>query len=63
MVVGSGGSAHDELGAGAFRWLQLLTHPEIWAYPGETMAETMHAMLDAERDRRIDQLRADRIEL
>jgi hypothetical protein len=57
------GCPHGELAAGSFTWLQLLTHPEIWAYPGETMAETMHAMLDAERDRRMDQLRADRIEL
>jgi hypothetical protein len=57
------GCPHGELAAGSFAWLQLLTHPEIWVYPGETMAETMHTMLDAERDRRTDQLRADRIEL
>ena len=57
------GCPHDELAAGAFPRLQLLTHPEIWAYPGETMAETMHTMLDSERDRRVDQLRADRIDL
>jgi hypothetical protein len=57
------GCPHDELAAGDFPWLQLLTHPEIWAYPGETMAETMHAMLDTERDRRVEQLRADRIDL
>ncbi len=57
------GCPHEELAAGAFPWLQLLTHPEIWAYPGETMAETMHAMLDAERERRVEQLRADRIDL
>jgi hypothetical protein len=57
------GCPHEELAAGAFPWLQLLTHPEIWAYPGETMAETMRAMLDAERDRRVEQLRADRIDL
>jgi hypothetical protein len=57
------GCPHADLAAGAFRWLQLLTHPEIWAYPGETMAETMLTMLDAERDRRIEQLRADRIDL
>ena len=44
------GCPHDELRAGTFPWLQLLTHPEIWAYPGETMGETMHAMLDAERE-------------
>ena len=57
------GCPHEQLAAGAFPWLQLLTHPEIWAYPGETMGETMHAMLDAERERRVEQLRADRIDL
>jgi hypothetical protein len=57
------GCPHQELAAGEFPWLQLLTHPEIWAYPGDSMGETMHAMLDAERNRRVEQLRADRIEL
>jgi hypothetical protein len=57
------GCPHEELRAGAFERLQLLTHPEIWAYPGETMGETMLAMLDAERERRLDQLAADRIDL
>ena len=57
------GCPHDELAAGAFERLQLLTHPEIWAYPGETMRETMLAMLDAERERRLAQLAADRIDL
>ena len=57
------GCPHEELATGAFPWLQLLTHPEIWAYPGRTMGETMHAMLDAERERRVEQLRADRIDL
>ena len=57
------GCPHGELRAGAFHWLQLLTHPEIWAYEGGTMGETMHAMLDAERERRVEQLRADRIDL
>lgn len=57
------GCPHDELRTGAFPWLQLLTHPEIWAYPGETMGETMRAMLDGERERRVEQLRADRIDL
>ena len=42
--------------AASFAWLQLLTHPEIWAYPGATMGETMRAMLDAERERRLEQL-------
>jgi hypothetical protein len=54
---------HPELAAGAFPWLQLLTHPEIWAYPGATMGETMRAMLDAEKDRRLQQLADDRIDL
>jgi hypothetical protein len=57
------GCPHDDLRLGAFPWLQLLTHPEIWAYPGETMGETMHALLDAERERRVEQLRSDRIDL
>ena len=57
------GCPHEELAAGAFERLQLLTHPEIWVYPGETMRETMLAMLDAERERRLRQLAADRIDL
>jgi hypothetical protein len=58
-----GGCPHEELAAGAFERLQLLIHPEIWVYPGSTMRETMLAMLDAERERRLGQLRADRIDL
>ena len=57
------GCPHEELRTGAFERLQLLTHPEIWAYPGATMRETMLAMLDAEREQRVEQLRADRIDL
>jgi len=57
------GCPHEELAAGAFERLQLLTHPAIWAYPGATMRETMLAMLDAERGRRLEQLAADRIDL
>jgi hypothetical protein len=57
------GCPHDELGRGEPDWLQLLTHPEIWVYPGATMRETMLAMLDAERERRLEQLAADRIDL
>jgi hypothetical protein len=57
------GCPHDDLRAGEFEWLQLLTHPEIWVYPGNTMRETMLAMLDAERELRIVQLAEDRIEL
>jgi len=57
------GCPHEELAAGAFERLQLLTHPEIWVYEGSTMHETMLALLAAERERRLEQLRADRIDL
>jgi hypothetical protein len=57
------GCPHDELERGAFDWLQLLTHPEIWAFPGATMRETMEAMLDAEREVWLRHLAADRIDL
>jgi hypothetical protein len=57
------GDPRDELRAGSFPWLQLLIHPEIWAYPGSRMGETMRAMLDAERERRLAQLAEDRIDL
>jgi hypothetical protein len=57
------GCPHEELAAGAFERLQLLIHPEIWVYPGATMRETMSAMLDTERQLRIAQLAADRVDL
>ena len=57
------GCPHEELRIGSFPWLQLLTHPEIWVYPGSTMGQTMRAMLDAERERRLRQLAEDRIDL
>ncbi len=57
------GCPHEELRAGAFPWLQLLTHPEIWVYPGTRMGETMRSMLEEEKERRLDQLAADRIDL
>jgi hypothetical protein len=57
------GCPHDDLAAGRLEWLQLLTHPEIWVYPGETMRETMLSMLDRERERRLVQLAEDRIDL
>jgi hypothetical protein len=57
------GCPHEALAAGELAWLQLLTHPEIWVYPGATMGEAMHAMLDAERERRLAQLAQDRIDL
>ena len=42
---------------------QARTPVRIWAYPGETMRETMVSMLDAERDRNVERLHADRIDL
>src|SRR5205823_202593 len=57
------GCPHEDLAAGRFEWLQLLSHPEIWVYPGRTMRETMLSMLDAERDRDLERLADDRIEL
>ena len=57
------GCPHADLCSGAFAWLQLLTHPEIWVYPGGTMGQTMRAMLDDERQRRLAQLAEDRIDL
>jgi hypothetical protein len=57
------GCPHEDLAAGRFEWLQLLTHPEIWVYRGETMRETMLSMLERERERRLQQLAEDRIDL
>jgi hypothetical protein len=57
------GCPHEELAAGAFRWLQLLTHPEIWAFDGATMRESMESMLDADRAARYRFLEHDRIDL
>ena len=57
------GCPHDELARGSFEWLQLLTHPEIWAFEGATMRESMESMLDADREARLEHLRHDRIDL
>ena len=57
------GCPHDELRASTFEWLQLLIHPEIWVYDGQSMAETMQSFLDADRTARLGFLRADRIDL
>ena len=57
------GCPHEELARGDFEWLQLLIHPEIWVYPGSSMSETMNSMLDAERERRLELLAEDRIDL
>ncbi|HZO33460.1 MAG TPA: hypothetical protein VFB17_00155 [Gaiellaceae bacterium] len=57
------GCPHEALARGEPSWLQLLTHPEIWVYPGETMGETMRAFLAADSAARLEQLRNDRIDL
>jgi hypothetical protein len=57
------GCPHDALARGELEWVQMLTHPEIWVYPGGTMRETMVAFLDADRAARLEQLRNDRIDL
>ena len=57
------GCPHEALARRQLPWLQLLVHPEIWAYPGETMRETMLAMLDAEREQRLTHLAHDRVDL
>jgi hypothetical protein len=57
------GCPHEELRAGAFEWLQLLVHPEIWVYDGETMGETMQAMLDVKRGELLGYLAGDRVDL
>jgi hypothetical protein len=57
------GCPHEQLMRGEFAWLQLLTHPEIWVYPGGTMRETMESMLEADRESRFEHLRHDRIDL
>jgi hypothetical protein len=57
------GCPHEPLARGEFEWLQLLTHPEIWAFEGATMRESMEAMLDADRAARFEHLGRDRIDL
>jgi hypothetical protein len=57
------GCPHDALAAHELSWLQLLIHPEIWVYPGDTMGETMLAFLEADKAARLEHLRNDRIDL
>jgi hypothetical protein len=57
------GDPTDALARGELEWLQLLIHPEIWAFEGERMRDTMESMLDAEREARLRQLAEDRIDL
>jgi len=51
------------LAANEFDWLHLLIHPEIWAYEGETMRETMASLVAAERHITLAALAEDRIDL
>jgi hypothetical protein len=57
------GCPHEQLAQGVFEWLQLLTHPAIWAFEGATMRESMESFLDADRAARLEHLRHDRIDL
>jgi hypothetical protein len=57
------GCPHEDLREHRFEWLHLLTHPEIWAFEGTTMRESMESMLDADRAARLEHLRHDRIDL
>jgi hypothetical protein len=57
------GDPTPALAAREYDWLQLLTHPEIWAFDGATMRETMESMLAVERGVRWQQLADDRIDL
>jgi hypothetical protein len=57
------GSPREALERGELEWLQVLIHPEIWVYPGETMRETMLAFLQADRETRLTHLAHDRIDL
>jgi hypothetical protein len=57
------GCPHDELAAGAFEWLQLLIHPEIWVFEGATMRETMLALIEAERDVMLRKMAENRVDL
>ena len=57
------GCPHGELREGRFEWLQLLTHPEIWVYEGETMGDTMRTMAQRRQEELLEQLVNDRIDI
>jgi hypothetical protein len=57
------GCPHEQLARHEFEWLQLLVHPEIWVYDGASMRDSMESFLDADRAKRLEQLRNDRIDL
>lgn len=58
-----GDCPHEDLAAGRYEWLQLSSHPVIWAYDGDTMRETMDALLAAKRAEWLAHLANDRIDL
>jgi hypothetical protein len=51
------------LAARELEWLQLLIHPELWVFEGETMRASMESLLDAKRREWWRALEADRIDL
>lgn len=57
------GCPHEALAAGAFDWLQLLIHPEIWVFEGATMRETMLALIEAEREVMLRRMAENRVDL
>ena len=57
------GCPHEQLARGELEWVQLLTHPEIWAFEGATMRESMTSFLEADREARLEHVRGDRIDL
>jgi hypothetical protein len=57
------GCPHEQLAAGAFPWLQLLIHPEIWVFEGATMRETMLSLIEAERAVLLRRMTENRIDL
>jgi hypothetical protein len=57
------GCPHEALARGELEWLQLLVHPEIWVYDGDTMGESMRSFLETDHAARLELLHEDRIDL
>ena len=57
------GCPHEQLAGGELEWLQLLVHPEIWLFAGETMRETMLSLIEAEREVMLRKMAENRIDL
>ena len=58
-----GGCPHEQLAAGAYDWLQLLVHPEIWVFAGATMRATMESLIAAEREVMLRKMAENRVDL